>query len=228
MPLNYLYAARTYVDEWIACDRQSRKVLGFREGYAPASDEAYEQLVEVATRYSVIRNFRVESEHGDARLSPVWKALQEIEAPVSDQDAKDCVEKLVVALKGIYGRELVSAASKFLWMRFGSPIIIYDSLTWNWMCKQGCSTIGNYDDFYEAWRKNFEDEQREIGAACEELLSVRKFFCPSEVTNEEFEQAVSSRWFAERVFDHAIVNESSRIVRQGNRPIEIRSMSDEL
>ena len=50
----------------------------------------------------------------------------------------------------------------------------------------------------------------------------------TDVTNEEFEQAVSSRWFAERVFDHAIVNESSRIVRQGNRPIEIRSMSDEL
>lgn len=208
MPLNCLYAARTYVDEWIACDRQARKVLGFKDGHASAPEQACEQLVEVARRYSVIRNFRVESEHGDARLSPVWNALREIEEPVSDEDGKDCVEKLVVALKRIYGRELVSAASKFLWMRFGSPIIIYDSLTWNWMCKKGvCPSNGTYDDFYDAWRKSFQGHQREIGAACEELLGARKFFCPGDVTNEEFEQAVSSRWFAERVFDHAIVND---------------------
>jgi len=42
---------------------------------------------------------------------------------------------------------------------------------------------------------------KEIVAACEELLNanVTKFLCPSEAEEKEFEQAVKSQWFYERV-----------------------------
>ncbi len=98
-------------------------------------------------------------------------------------------------------------------MRFGSPIIIYDSLTWDWIRNQeGYSSITTYNEFYDAWRKKFDEHQKEIVAACEELLNanVTKFLCPSEAEEKEFEQAVKSQWFYERVFDFVIVNDESQ------------------
>jgi len=48
-------------------------------------------------------------------------------------------------------------------MRFGSPIIIYDSLTWDWMRKQvEYSSIKTYNEFYDAWRKEFDDHHKEM------------------------------------------------------------------
>src|SRR5208283_3498717 len=151
------------------------------------------------------------------RLSPVWDALKEINEPASEKDAKDCVNKLVETLKPTYGHELTSAASKFLWMRFGSPIIIFDSLTWDWMRKQvGYSSIKTYNEFYDAWRTNFNGQKEDIDNACKALkeANVTKFLCPSECPSDEerreFEEAITSPWFAERVFDFAIVNDESQ------------------
>jgi len=213
MSLNFHCAAHTYVDNWVVCDRKARIVLGVRGDYQPEPEQAREQLVEVAKIYGIARNFRLELEGDTARLSPVWDALKEIREPASDKDAKDCVNKLVETLKPTYGHELTSAASQVLWMRFGSPIIIYDLLTWNWIRNQReYSKIKTYIEFYDAWRTNFDNHQKKIDAACEELLraQVRKFLCPSDVTEEEYVQAVSSREFKERVFDHAIVNDESQ------------------
>jgi hypothetical protein len=217
MSLNFHYAAHTYVDNWVVCDREARKVLGFRRGYQPEPEQVREQLIEVAKIYGIARNFRLELEGDNARLTPVWDALKEINEPSSDKDAKDkdakeCVNKLVGLLKQTYKSELLSAASKFLWMRFGSPIIIYDLLTRNWIRNQReYSKIKTYIEFYDAWRTNFDNHQKKIDAACEELLraQVRKFLCPSDVTEEEYVQAVSSREFKERVFDHAMLNDKS-------------------
>jgi hypothetical protein len=216
MSLNFHYAAHTYVDNWVVCDREARKVLGFGRGTTPTDKEACEQLMKVANIYSIARNFRKE-EVRCVRLSPVWTALQEISEPASHQDAKECVDKLIASLKPTYGRGLLSAAPKFLWMRFGRPIIIYDALTWNWIRNQReYSKIKTYIEFYDAWRKEFDDHHKEIDTACEELLNanIMKFLrpseCPSEEEKNEFEQAVKSQWFAERVFDFAIVNDESQ------------------
>ena len=217
MSLNFHYAAHTYVDNWVVCDRKARNVLGFRRGYQPEPEQAREQLIEVAKIYGIARNFRLELDGNNARLSPVWDALKEINEPSSDKDAKDkdakeCVNKLVGLLKRTYKSELLSAASKFLWMRFGHPFIIYDSLTSKWIDHSDhieCSSTRPYDNFYDAWRKKFEENQKKIGIACEELLNanVTKFLCPSEEEKNEFEEAIKSPWFAERVFDFAILNE---------------------
>jgi hypothetical protein len=215
MSLNYHYAAHTYVDNWVVYDRKARKVLGFRIGYQPEPEQAREQLIEVARIYGIARNFRLELEGDNARLSPVWEALKEINEPTSDEDAKECVNKLVELLKQTYKSELLSAASKFLWMRFGRPFIIYDSLTSKWIDHIDhieCLSTRPYDNFYDAWRKKFEENQKKIIAACEELLNanVTKFLCPTEAEEKEFEEAIKSPWFAERVFDFAIVNDESQ------------------
>jgi hypothetical protein len=216
MSLNFYYAAHTYVDNWVVCDREARKVLGFGSGTTPTDKEACEQLKKVANIYSVTRNFRKEKVECE-RLSPVWKALLEIGEPTSEEEAKSRVEELVVALEKHYENRLWSAASKFLWMRFGQPIIIYDSLTWDWIRNQeGYSAITTYNEFYDAWQKKFNEHQKKIVAACAELLNanITKFLCPSECPSEEeekeFEEMIRSSWFVERVFDFAIVNDESQ------------------
>jgi hypothetical protein len=213
MTLNFLYAAHTYIDDWVAYDRKAHEVLGIDSGALPEAAQAYEQLLRVAKGYAVMRNFNME-DGGIARLAPVRTALQEIATPVSDEDAKACVADFVTALQRTYHRDLWSAASKFLWMRFRQPIIIYDSLAWKWMCDDGrCPANGGYGGFHDAWRSSFEEHRQKVHAACEDLLSarVRRFLCPSDVTELEYEASVSSRWFAERVFDHALLNAVSGV-----------------
>jgi hypothetical protein len=211
MSLNFLYAAHTYVDDWVWYDRKAHAVIGIEAVQEPDLADACDQLRSVAQGYSVMRNFKAEGS-GVVRLGPVWAALKEVPRPVSDEDAKACVAQLVTTLERIYHRDLWSAASKFLWMRFREPIIIYDALAWNWMrAHHRCSAGGGYNGFYDGWRTSFEEHRGDVNVACEELLraQVRRFLCPSDVTEVEFEAAVSSRWFAERVFDHAMVNAAS-------------------
>jgi hypothetical protein len=80
------------------------------------------------------------------------------------------------------------------------------------MCdKGGCRKSGDYGDFYDAWQTNFDKRKDEIRAVCAELKGLSnatKFFGP-DITPEEFDKAVSSSWFAERVFDHALLNAKS-------------------
>jgi len=79
------------------------------------------------------------------------------------------------------------------------------------MCAKGdCPSGGTYDDFYDTWQIKFAEYKVDILDACEELKELStatKFFGPDKPTREEFEATVSSGWFAERVFDHAILNE---------------------
>jgi len=217
MPLKFHYAAHGYADTWVTYDRKAREVLGFERATSPTVEGACKELKKVANDYRIARNFRKEID-GCERFSPVWKALVEIKKrPDSEEDAKNYVNQMVESLKPTYKRVLLSAASKFLWMRFGSPIIIYDSLTAKWMCRNGnCPNNWLYNDFYDAWRKKFNENQKEIVAACDALLkaNITTFLCPSECPSEEekneFEQAVKSLWFAERVFDLAIMIDQSQ------------------
>jgi len=207
--MDFRYAAFTYLYEWVCYDRRSIDVLAFTRTSEPEPEVACRELISVAKHYDIIRNFKLGEE--TSRLLPAWNALKEIGKPVSQEDAKERINQLVAKLRPTYGRDLWSAASKFLWMRFQSPIVIYDSITWKWMCAKGdCPSGGTYDDFYDTWQIKFAEYKVDILDACEELKELStatKFFGPDKPTREEFEATVSSGWFAERVFDHAILNE---------------------
>lgn len=208
--MNFHSAAFTYLYEWVYFDRHYMKVLTFTTASEPEPARACEQLVEVAKHYGIIRNFK--HEDGTATLLPAWNALKGINQPTSGEDAKECVDQLVAALRPAYGHDLWSAASKFLWMRFGTPVVIFDSITWSWMCKNAdCPKSGGYGGFYDAWQAKFDAHKSEIRVICEELkeLSVaRKFFDrDDEIGQRGFDEAVSSLWFAERVFDHAMLSD---------------------
>jgi hypothetical protein len=207
--MDFRYAAFTYLYEWVCYDRHFVDVLAFTRTSEPEPEVACQELISAAKHYDIIRNFKLEEE--TSRLLPAWNALKEIGKPVSPEDAKESVSQLVESLRRPYGLDLWSAASKFLWVRFQSPIVIYDSITWDWMCRKGsCPRGGGYDGFYDAWQRKFAENEAEILTACKELKELStatKFFGPDRPTEEDFEATVSSGWFAERVFDHAILNE---------------------
>ena len=208
--MDFRYAAFNYLYEWVCYDRHFMEVLAFTRASEPEAEVACKELISVAKHYDIIRNFKVEK--GTARLLPAWNALKEMAKPVSREDAKAHVSQLVAKLKPTYGRDLWSAASKILWMRFKRPIVIFDSITWEWMCVKGeCPRGGGYDSFYDAWLRKFDENKVEIRAVCEELKELStatKFFGSEKPTQQEFEATVSSGWFAERVFDHALLNDS--------------------
>jgi len=206
--MNFHFAAFTYLYEWVCYDRHFIEVLAFARDPAPTAEEACRQLVSMATHYNVIRNFKAEGD-GTDRLLHVWNALKTVSKPVSQHEAKDRIEGLVAVLKAQYRHELVSAVSKILWMRFGSPIVIYDSLTVKALKGWGCPTHPTYGQFYDAWQKKFCEHEDEIGKVCEKLKGLsaaREFFDPGDIGEQEFDESVSTPWFRERVFDHALLN----------------------
>lgn len=219
---NYFYSASTYLNEWISMDRGLRNSLGFRDGAVLDDELARRNLVEAAAYYSVSRNFKLQND--SPRLEAAWEALKLIRKPNDREAAQEAVNELMEALQEKYKKSLCSAATKFLWLRFGSPVIIYDTVAWNWMCRQGgCLKSGDYSHYSRAWVAQFEQRHEKIAEACVELPSMQRFMRPNNVPNFELQEAITSEWFIERVFDHFMLNEQAEWEWQQNR--EKRSSS---
>jgi hypothetical protein len=210
----YSHSAFTYACDWLWYDRPAISVLSC-DRPEPPKEKACEALSRFATGYKVSRNFKIIDE--DPRLAHAWSAMQKIQRPKDEEEARVRVRELVDLLSGFYGNEPWSAASKFLWIRFQSPIIIYDSLSWKWMNAPGRQKCKSFEDFCDAWRHEFLNRREKIREACEGLLEVRSYLPPTSnsegefaaIPEAEFEVAVRSEWFMERVFDHFMLNEES-------------------
>lgn len=169
----------------------------------------YERLAEAASNYGVARNFKSDPARIH-RLDPLRAALAGLEdAPATDAEAIEAVVTLVHSLKESYGKELVSAASKFLWFRFKSPAVIYDSYAFaglgrlNFVPNPKLSTDSSawYAEYVRAWRTKFEDCEKQVEAACNELHQFKKFTAAATWSDEEIHEVAGSQWFRERVFD---------------------------
>jgi hypothetical protein len=173
------------------------------------SDELVCQaLVTMATEYRVIRNFAVGKCDESVRLLSALQALRGL-SPPSETSLVECVESFATKLQEKYGKRVISAASKILWMRFRSPVIIYDSLASECLAgKAGLARDPSYEDFCFAWRRAFEAEAPLIKEACKDLVQIKKFTLVSELGDSVLQDIVNKPWFMERVFDHALVNSS--------------------
>jgi hypothetical protein len=200
VPENFHYHAFSYLDDWCQGDLRFTECMGFTEGTLP-NPKAPECLVEAATYNQVIRNFKMLEE--GQRLGSAWNALQRIEKPTSASDAVQKVEDLAKELQAIYGSHVISAASKFLWLRFNeNSIIIYDSRAARWLSKMGdCLEGCSYEQYCLAWSISYQSHKATIAEACKDLCSIKKFTLASELPDEELSSLVSSNWFMERVFD---------------------------
>ena len=199
MTENFRYHAYCYLDEWIQFDSV------FTEKLSLADDEAAACcLAEIAQYYGVIRNFRDIGEH--PRFSKAWAALKQISQPQTIEDAVKQHEELLLLLRADYGKILHSATSKFLWMRFKSPVIIYDQLALGWLCAHaGCKPEWEYGLYCETWLRSYRKYEPEIRIACQGLLSVKSFTLAADWQSEALGNVIDTEWFRQRVFDNFLL-----------------------
>jgi hypothetical protein len=202
--MNFHYAACTYLNEYVVTDEPCIESL---QSTALTDDEVCEALSKMATDYGISRNFSDVERLEWRRYRPVLQVLRTASPPAED-DGVDCVLLFEMELKRITGKDLLSAASKMLWMRFKHPIVIYDSLTWKYFVGRGVlnDTKSSYGQFCSEWRAEFDRKLPEIQQACRELIPFRRFTLAKDMDATKLEEITGSLWFHERVFDHAIVN----------------------
>jgi lambda repressor-like predicted transcriptional regulator len=197
MSSNFHYHALNYLNQWFNHDLGYTTKLSDKKQDFKARTST---LVKAAIYYRVIRNFERE-EYGD-RLQPVLEALDNTRRPSSAKATVSCVESLRTSLSRSYPKDTLSASSKFLWLRYMSPVIIYDARAKKSLREKSLKPGDSYQSYCEAWTKGYESHQSAIAAACRKLPAVRKFTAASDKTLAEVKAISEQPWFHERVFDN--------------------------
>jgi hypothetical protein len=194
------------LNDWWQYDEQ------FFRGLHPQGRSRRENLVKAATYYQVIRSF---SKGGDASASRrLGNALKELDAAISvannairPANVDGVVVDLATRLGSVYkkkgaAQELVSAASKFLWIRRRSPVVIYDRRAHKCLTRMNATPGTSYASFRKVWQTEFPKYEIQIRSACRNLSQSNiKNFAPSGIAKRRFNSVLRARWFHERVFD---------------------------
>ena len=100
-----------------------------------------------------------------------------------------------------YGkRNILSATTKFLWIKFRKPIIIYDSRARKALSLNTLDNdYYNYNDYYEKWKNEFEINKESIVEVCSKLTDVAMY--ATKPDKNYIEKISKEEWFYERVFD---------------------------
>lgn len=206
MPNNFHYAAYSYLDQWMMKDRKLHSGLAAERDAASSGADGITTLADTATYYGVMRTLKTIDER--PRLKAAFDALRTIERP-DETGVVAAVENYAETLRAVYGGGTpLSAASKFLWMEFRSPVVVYDSFVSRYLKNCGYEDKG-YSDYYRVWLKEYKNRKDQIREACAELKDVKRFTRACDVAEEEFTAWTESEWFMQRVFDHFMLNEPS-------------------
>jgi hypothetical protein len=224
---NFRFFALAYLNDWWQYDRT------FVAGLSPGQsvENRVKWLSEAANYYQVNRRFPGEEWE---RFGPVLDVLDAATEELGvltqsnvDKTVQNLAEKLgsiretliesraLTREKSASGSSVrprepsieISAASKFLWIRHKTPVVIYDDRAYKCLTgRLGCKiSVRNwprsgYDSYREQWIKQFDKREESIQLACAELVRL-KDFSPDDETEENLKSTVTSRWFFERVFD---------------------------
>lgn len=123
-------------------------------------------LTKIAGKYRVARTLprSGDIERGLRRFQPVADALV---ASDPTEGAIHAVISLSARLKIAYGREALSAASKFLWFQRSDSVVIYDSQALTSLRRHHPGLPrADYGAYYHAWQSSFRDILPAITAAC--------------------------------------------------------------
>jgi hypothetical protein len=159
-------------------------------------------MKKIAFNYRIVRNFKTISER--TRFDKALSALDRIEESITAENVDQKVSALAARFKSDYGKLMLkptdgflSAASKFLWFRHQSPVVIYDgnALT----CLRRSCRIEGYEEYRREWVRQFAERETDIQSACSELLRVKDFLLADDSAN--LERVTTCSWFHQRVFD---------------------------
>ena len=192
MNKNFHYFAMSYLNDWLDIDCSLFKRLN-----SQCAQTGREALFGIAKQYRVIRCFRTEYENKVKRLEPAYDRLQKINESDLKKSAIYAVNKLETKLARHYRQKTLSAASKFLWFKFRSPVVIYDSRAVRTLKQK---TTDDYKTYYLAWQEKYECYEEKIKQCCD-LLPEAKEYVVTDLSEGKICEIVSEPWFRERVFD---------------------------
>jgi hypothetical protein len=210
---NFKSFALMYLNDWYEKDR------GFINELSSITKEVrLRNLHDAAQYYGVKRNFGGVKEKGlDAAFTLLENAAQAVTR--QHQSVVAVVAQLAKDFEKEYpkqnGKEKVSAASKFLWLRYKSPVVIRDTNAFAGLRAASCGRLpeSDYAAYCREWRRQFSKRKARIRAACAELVRVKEFSHAKDMSDEELKSVVGSRWFRERVFDKFLWWNGERILR---------------
>jgi hypothetical protein len=211
--MNLHYAAYSYLDEYLTVDEPTMRAVKLAADLDSADEQerknAREALCNFAHHYSVIRTLRDRGVDEADRLRDALDILCGIPDLTTESEAIDAVEKFASQLGNLYGGKPLSAATKFIWLRCPHLIIIYDSLAWKWLRKHSeLRDSDSYETYTKLWRTSFERHAADIGFVCAELIGIKRFTKAADIPDKDLNALISADWFRQRVFDHAIIENS--------------------
>lgn len=167
MDVTVHFAALHYLNEW---KRKEERL--YRRFHESKDDNRRTAIADAAAKFGVARTLR--KQH-DATIQRISKRISKK-----------------------YGRrQVLSATTKLLWLKFRSPVIIYD--------RQARKALKlkkvDFGEYWERWQERFKQQHAEIQDACGSLIDVLRYVIDPAVTESEVQTLSRARWFHERVFD---------------------------
>lgn len=211
MPNNQFkfYALHYLNNVWASHDRPCCEALG-----GSTEQKKLKTLASAAVFYSIARNLPTGFEERE-KLPRYGSVL----AIIDTLQRKDFLgEKLLPAIKRVSGeisakyggQGVLSATTKFLWLKMKNPIIIFDG-----RAREGLRIVSDrqsrgalrgapdaiIDEYYGLWREEFKVHEEEIGDACATLEKMHEYADPKIGTGLDIAKIAAEPWFRERVFD---------------------------
>jgi hypothetical protein len=145
-------------------------------------------LQKAAGYFRIARSFRnaYDVDKGLPRLAPLLAVLEHYRTiRIKPDSLIAAIEDARVRLGAPYGgRNVLSAATKLLWMLHKAPVIIFDS-----QVRIALGTAhGDYESYVRAWRAGYDSVESDVRDACSFALGASK-------------DHVTTDWFRQRVYD---------------------------
>jgi len=233
MEVNFNYYALKYLmNVWLGNDCECVKLITNND-----KDKRLEAIKKAASFYSISRNFPTKFDlteeeeeiaaksnkkiKPDKRYRHVLSILEELgNDKFTSLMSYEKVCKRVLEIKSEISkkyssndkeRNLISATTKFLWLKYKSPIVIYDSRAVRAITEMsGDLKVKDYKTFYDKWKEEYKNNQPDIKKACNRLYDIEDFLPDRECEPlRNIKDWTSKPWFHERVFDIYLWEEGS-------------------
>jgi hypothetical protein len=196
------YCALQFLNQWLEKEELYCKLLT-----SPEIESQRKGLVKAGGHFRVARNLpkKFEIARNLLRYQPALDALGKI-SNVNSRNITDIVDQTRSQISEQYGgRKVLSLTTKFLWLKFKSPVRIYDK-----QARIALKTAdGDFTAFNDAFSKRYADLEEQINEACSNLKNILSYSVQPNMKKSEIINLASQKWFKERVLDIYLWNQGN-------------------
>ena len=192
------YCSIHYLNQWLTRDSVFYEVLCDKKA---AENKHLKTLKQAGAFYRVARNLptAIEVSMDKKRYEPVLSILNEVSLSTVNKSPVSQIIDTSNKISAQYKRKsALSLSSKFLWLKFRSPILIYDS-----QARKALNVKeGDIETYFYEWKNQFESNREKIEEVCNKLAALSLYAINQEIGTKDYIDTISQQpWFHERVFD---------------------------